>query len=173
MDIPGVNSLLVLLRHVGGSARYWLDHVCLGNEDVRDRSDEFSASGPVAEEMERHAAQREVIVAALEKLRDADPQDPPAAPPTDKERWWLPTIGGVMVHVYNECAQHLGHLEITRDALAAGLPRAYIFSTPRAASTSPWTVFRIDDGIRSSSRFRNPWTMRSRDSDSVKPVDMR
>lgn len=69
-DIPGVNSPLVLLRHVGGSARYWLDHVCLGNEDVRDRTDEFSASGTVADELERHAAQREVIVAALEKLRD-------------------------------------------------------------------------------------------------------
>ena len=123
-DIPGVNSPLVLLRHVGGSARYWLDHVCLGNEDVRDRTDEFSASGTVADELERHAAQREVIVAALEKLRDADPQDAPAAPPTDKRRWWLPTIGGVMVHVYHECAQHLGNLEITRDALVAGLPRA-------------------------------------------------
>ncbi len=122
-DIPGVNSPLVLLRHVGGSSRYWLDHVCLGNADVRDRTDEFSASGTVADELERHAAQREVIVAALEKLRDADPQAAPAAPPTDKERWWLPTIGGVMMHVYNECAQHLGHLEITRDALLAGLPR--------------------------------------------------
>lgn len=109
-DIPGVNSPLVLLRHVGGSARYWLDHVCLGNENVRDRTDEFSARGSVADELARHAAQREIIVAALEKLRDVDPQSAPSAPPADKQRWWLPTIGGVMVHVYNECAQHLGRL---------------------------------------------------------------
>ncbi|WP_295624583.1 DUF664 domain-containing protein [uncultured Corynebacterium sp.] len=123
-DMPGANSPLVLLRHVGGSARYWLDHVCLGNENVRDRTDEFTASGTVADELERHAAQRAVIVAALEALRDADPNAAPAAPPTDKQRWWAETTGALKVHVYNECAQHLGHLEITRDVLLAGLPRA-------------------------------------------------
>lgn len=124
-DIPGVNSPLVLLRHVGGSSRYWLDHVCLGNPDVRDRTDEFDPRpSTVAEELARHEGQREVIVAALERLRDADLRAAPAAPPSDKERWWLPTVGGVMAHVHNECSQHLGHLEITRDALVAGLPRA-------------------------------------------------
>lgn len=124
-DVPGANSPLVLLRHVGGSARYWLDHVCLGNENVRDRSDEFSARrSTVSQELARHAEQREVIVAALEQLRDVDKLASPKATPTDKRRWWLPTVGGVVVHVYNECAQHLGHLEITRDVLLAGLPRA-------------------------------------------------
>lgn len=123
-DFPGANSPLVLLRHVGGSARHWLDHVILGNEDVRDRPDEFSAAGSVADELALHARQREVIAAALVRLRDVDPRSAPVAPPTDKERWWLTSVGGVLAHVHNECAQHLGHLEITRDALVAGLPRA-------------------------------------------------
>lgn len=124
-DVPGMNSPLVLLRHVGGSSRYWLDHVCLGNENVRDRSDEFSArESTVAEELARHEEQRAVTVEALEQLRDVDPMQSPRVTPSDRRRWWLPTVGGVMVHVFHECAQHLGHLEITRDVLLAGLPRA-------------------------------------------------
>lgn len=123
-DMPGSNSPIVLLRHTCGSARFWLDHVCLGNENVRDRADEFSATASVAEELERFERERAVIADALEQLHEADWLAEPAAVPTDKQRWWLPTIGGVMVHVYREAAQHLGHMEITRDVLIAGMPRA-------------------------------------------------
>ena len=49
LPIPAINSLAVLLRHVTGSARYWLERVCLGRDYVRDRDGEFSAHCSVAE----------------------------------------------------------------------------------------------------------------------------
>ncbi|WP_448851072.1 mycothiol transferase [Corynebacterium sp. 335C] len=120
---PAMNSPAVLLRHVLGSARYWLDHVCLGHPNVRDREGEFSWSGPVADLAALFPGERAVIAAALDEIAELDPASAPASPPTDRERWWAGTVGGVVVHVLHEVAQHLGHLEITRDVLLAGLPR--------------------------------------------------
>lgn len=45
--------------------------------------------------------------------------------------------GGVVVHVVHEFAQHLGHLEITRDALLAGLPRAGTAPSTDGSHTTP------------------------------------
>lgn len=118
-DAPGMNSPIVLLRHVGGSAQYWLEHVCLGKPNVRDREGEFSASGPVVEELDGFLKQRTVIADCLEQLRAVDRSAAPAAIPTDKDRWWCASIEGVIVHVFHEVAQHLGHAEITRDVLLA------------------------------------------------------
>lgn len=119
-DAPGMNSPIVLLRHVCGSAQYWLEHVCLGKPNVRDRKDEFSASGPVVEELNGFLKKRTVIADCLERLRMVDRSAAPAAIPTDKDRWWCASIDGVIVHVFHEVAQHLGHAEITRDVLLAG-----------------------------------------------------
>ena len=120
LPIPAINTPIVLLRHVGGSARYWLERVCLSRDYVRDRTGEFSASGSVAEELAIYREQRAAIARCLEELRSVDRSAPPACVPTDKERWWCSSIEGVIVHVFHEAAQHLGHAEITRDALVAG-----------------------------------------------------
>lgn len=120
LPIPAINTPIVLLRHVGGSARYWLERVCLGRDYVRDRTGEFSASGSVAEELAIYREQRAAIARCLEELRSVDRSAPPACAPADKERWWCASIEGVIVHVFHEAAQHLGHAEITRDALVAG-----------------------------------------------------
>lgn len=121
LPIPAINSLAVLLRHVTGSARYWLERVCLGRNYVRDRDGEFSAHCSVAEGLEIYRRDRAAIESALVELRSMDRAGVPAAIPTDKDRWWCGSIEGVIVHVFHEAAQHLGHAEITRDALVAGL----------------------------------------------------
>lgn len=121
LPIPAINTLAVLLRHVGGSARYWLEHVCLGRENVRDRAGEFSAAGTVKEELAIYREQRAIIAGCLKELQGVDRSAAPAVIPTDKDRWWCTSIEGVIVHVFHEAAQHLGHAEITRDALLAGL----------------------------------------------------
>lgn len=120
LPIPAINTPVVLLRHVCGSARYRLERVCLGRDYVRDRDGEFSASGSVADELAIYREQRAAIAACLADLRELDRSAPPAKVPTDKERWWCASIEGVSVHVFHEAAQHLGHAEITRDALLAG-----------------------------------------------------
>lgn len=121
LPIPAINSLAVLLRHVTGSARYWLERVCLGRDYVRDRDGEFSAHCSVAEGLEIYHRDRAAIESALVELQGVDRAAAPAVIPTDKDRWWCGTIEGVIVHVFHEAAQHLGHAEITRDALVAGL----------------------------------------------------
>lgn len=121
LPIPAINSLAVLLRHVTGSARYWLERVCLGRDYVRDRDGEFSAHCSVSEGLEIYHRDRAAIESALVELQGVDRAGAPAAIPTDKDRWWCGSIEGVIVHVFHEAAQHLGHAEITRDALVAGL----------------------------------------------------
>ncbi|ALA68500.1 DUF664 domain-containing protein [Corynebacterium lactis] len=134
LPIPAINTPIVLLRHVGGSARYWLERVCLGRDYFRDRTGEFSASGSVAEELAIYREQRAAIARCLEELRSVDRSAPPACVPTDKERWWCASIEGVIVHVFHEAAQHLGHAEITRDALVAGAAGAADSARPAATS---------------------------------------
>ncbi|MDO5029349.1 MAG: DUF664 domain-containing protein [Corynebacterium sp.] len=121
LPIPAINSLAVLLRHVTGSARYWLEAVCLGRNYVRDREGEFSANCSVADRLEIYHRDRAAIESALAELQGMNRSQAPAVIPTDKERWWCASIEGVIVHVFHEAAQHLGHAEITRDALATGL----------------------------------------------------
>lgn len=145
LPIPAINTLAVLLRHVQGSARYWLERVCLGRDYVRDRDAEFSASGTVCEELQIYREQRSIIAECLAQLRTIDRTMAPAAPPTDKSRWWCSSIEGVVVHVFHEAAQHLGHAEITRDALLAGLSNNTESRASRAPSLLDAVVAQLQD----------------------------
>jgi hypothetical protein len=52
-----------------------------------------------------------------EWVRAGDPRVPPANPPRKGDGY--ATQGEVLLHVYEELAQHRGQLEITRDVLVA------------------------------------------------------
>ena len=56
-----------------------------------------------------------------EDVRVADPEAAPVNPPAGREDEY-PTQGDVLLHVYEELAQHLGQLEVTRDLLLARRP---------------------------------------------------
>ena len=92
----------------------WGGHAIAGHAVDRDRAAEFVATGSVADLLETVAAGRDQLAVDLETLESADP--PRGAPkPEDLERPLGHSQGAVAWHIYEELAQHLGHLELTRD----------------------------------------------------------
>ncbi|MGW9826522.1 DinB family protein [Brevibacterium pityocampae] len=117
---PGANSPFVLLTHCLGMMRRWSSTVNLGIRVPRDRDAEFSAIGRVADLLISAA---EVRAAFLADLTATDWNSPPVAPATGYGPWSQSTLG-VLLHVFEELCQHLGHLEITLDLLRAPDHRA-------------------------------------------------
>lgn len=113
----GGNTPYALVTHLLGAASWWIDHVVLGEPSNRDRDGEFTASGSVADlhrETERwltSLSARRAEIEATEKLA-VEP-----ALHTPLEGAW--TVGAALMHIYEEIAQHLGHLEITADIISS------------------------------------------------------
>jgi hypothetical protein len=117
-DLPGANSPFAILTHCLGVMEYWGGAIVAGRSIVRDRSAEFRATGRVAEltdATKRARHQLRADVAALEPFRP--PRGDPHA--TDSTLPLARTQGGVLLHIYEELAQHRGQMEITRDLLQA------------------------------------------------------
>lgn len=117
-DIPGANSPYVLLTHCLGVMAYWAGELVAGRNIERDRDAEFEATGPVAELVERAKAARaqfEAHVAAATPGAPLRAMPPPSYQGPDVEL----NQGGALQHVYEELAQHLGQMEIIRDAIVA------------------------------------------------------
>lgn len=121
-DLPGANSPYVILTHCLGVMEYWGGHMIAGRAIERDRPAEFRATGPVTELAQRVAAARERLeedMAAFDAL--AAPANPPD--PGDEQMPLGRSQGGVLMHIYEELSQHLGHMELTRDIIRAGQSR--------------------------------------------------
>jgi uncharacterized damage-inducible protein DinB len=116
------NSAYAILSHCLGVMEYWGGATVAERPVQRDRAAEFTASGDVAGLLRRcdqaRRRLREDLVgldsAALPVSVRRDPEDP--SPYTE-------TKGAVLLHVLEELFQHLGQMEITRDALVAGQRR--------------------------------------------------
>lgn len=117
-DLPGGNTASGLVAHVVGVMARWGRTVNRGIVVPRDRDAEFAMTGTVAETLALLEAGR---AALHEDVAAAEPGRPPVNPPTDRDRDdpTLATQGGVLLHVYEELAQHLGQLEVTHDLLLA------------------------------------------------------
>jgi bifunctional pyridoxal-dependent enzyme with beta-cystathionase and maltose regulon repressor activities len=120
-DIPGANTPYALLTHCLGVIEYWAGQVNRGRDAHRDRASEFVATGGVVELLARTDR---VLAQFAEDVAAIDPGAAPASPP---ESWARGphrplTQAGVLMHVYEEVAQHLGQLEVLRDALRTGPP---------------------------------------------------
>lgn len=122
-DLPGANSPFGLLTHCLGVMEYWGGHVIAGRESARDRDAEFLATGRVGELAE---AARAALGRFAEDLDGLEPAAPPRCPPDDAflgpDRRM--DQAGVAMHVYEELSQHLGQMEVLRDALVAEPSRA-------------------------------------------------
>lgn len=139
---PGANSPFVLLTHCLGMMRRWSSTVNLGIRIPRDRDAEFSAIGRVADLLVSAA---EVRAAFLADLTATDWNSPPVAPATGYGPWSQSTFG-VLLHVFEELCQHLGHLEITLDLLRAAELRADDHCAPdHRASDHRAAGHRADD----------------------------
>ena len=113
-DLPGANSPFAILTHCLGVVAHWASTVNLGLVVPRDRDAEFRATGTVVD----LARDTDAIRRAFAQWVEAADVD---APPVNPSRYdGAPTTQGeVLLHVYEELAQHRGHLEITRDVLQA------------------------------------------------------
>jgi hypothetical protein len=115
--VPGSNSAFALVTHVHGMTANWVRTVNRGIVVPRDRPAEFTATGTVGDAQRIVAATRAML---HEDARAASPRERPANP--DRRRDGsisYATQGDVLLHVYEELAQHLGQLEVTRDVLLA------------------------------------------------------
>ncbi|MBT0769378.1 aminotransferase class I/II-fold pyridoxal phosphate-dependent enzyme [Kineosporia sp. J2-2] len=115
---PTANSPFGLVTHCLGVMDYWCGTLIAGRRTDRDRDAEFTATGSAAQLLTAIDDARTRFLADLTHLRS---DDPPAVPPDPAfqgpERPL--TQGGVLLHVYEELAQHHGQLEGLRDELTA------------------------------------------------------
>ena len=115
----GGNSAYVILTHCLGVMEYWGGATVAERPVRRDRGAEFTARGEVAGLLRRtaHAGRRlredivglDAAAAPVSVRRDLD--DP--VPYTEAK-------GAVLLHILEELFQHLGQMQVTRDALVAG-----------------------------------------------------
>ena len=118
-DLPGANSPYVILTHCVGVVDYWVGTLIAGRNIQRDRDAEFEARGPVSELRDAVADLKERLRKDLLNIGGADSL---ASPPyggynplgDDGHEW---NTGAVIVHTYEELAQHHGQMELTRDIL--------------------------------------------------------
>jgi hypothetical protein len=113
---PEANSPYVILTHCLGLMEYWGGATVAERSIERDRAAEFTASGPVAPLLARAQRARQQLAEDLARLEswDAPPsvrRDPDDPVPYNE------TKGAVLLHILEELFQHLGQMEITRDAL--------------------------------------------------------
>ena len=109
-----------LIVHSLAAAQFWMQDVGLGEAMERDRESEFVAEATVAE-------LRSLLVAAKEQLADLAFRLEQGPTAVDHEvRLFLHeddgSDGSVVLHTFEELFQHLGHLELTADAVGAPLP---------------------------------------------------
>lgn len=114
----GTNSVAGLIVHCCELAPSWFAVPGLGRDGVRDRDAEFEAQATVAELRSRIAASVELTCALAEELvagpAAADHPLRDFLPGSDR------SDGALVLHVLEELFQHLGHLEVTADALVGG-----------------------------------------------------
>ena len=119
-DLPGANSPYAILTHCIGVCDYWIGTLLGKRESFRDRDAEFKASGTVVELRERVGELKANLLADIKQVQGEKPLE--SAPnslynplrSTDFGDW---TEGTVLIHAYEELAQHHGQMELTRDVL--------------------------------------------------------
>lgn len=116
--LPGGNTAYQIVRHCCGVLEFWGGQVLADRPITRDRPAEFTSSGQVEE-----------LIGLVERQRaqfrsDLTGFDGSAVPrgqleERNMDRDEVRTQGGVLMHVYEELAQHRGHLDITADLVGA------------------------------------------------------
>ncbi len=112
------NSAYAILTHCLGVLEYWGGATVAERPVQRDRAAEFTASGEVAGLLQRTDLARRRL---REDIVGLDAADRPANVRVDPEDPvpYTGTKGAVLLHVLEELFQHLGQMELTRDALVA------------------------------------------------------
>jgi Protein of unknown function (DUF664) len=111
---PATNAVAAIVVHCCGVSEWWLGHVGLGRESQRDREAEFSRTATLGELHD--------LVAATVRQVDADIStlETGATSPYADDRVFIDvdqSDASLVLHVTEELFQHLGHCELTADAL--------------------------------------------------------
>lgn len=113
-DLPGGNTAYQIVRHCCGVLEFWGGQVLADRTISRDRPAEFTSSGTVEELVTLVERQRAAFRSDLQGFDgEAVPRGPLEERNMDRDE--VRTQGGVLMHVYEELAQHRGHLDITAD----------------------------------------------------------
>jgi hypothetical protein len=114
---PETNTVTALIVHCCGVSEFWLGHVGLGRPTTRDRDGEFTQTATVAE---LHARVETTLAQISHDLRSLEAGE--ASAETEGGRELLQdgdrSDASLVLHVIEELYQHLGHMELTADALA-------------------------------------------------------
>jgi len=114
---PSTNTVAGLVFHCCELTRAWWAHVGLGEPSDRDRESEFAHTATVAE---LHEMVEETLAAADGYLQRMGAGE---STPDSPYREFLPggetSDASLVLHVVEELFQHLGHMELTADALTA------------------------------------------------------
>ena len=117
-DLPGANTPFGLVTHCLGVMEYWGGHVVAGRSVQRDRDAEFQARGTVAELIAQLGAARQRLESDVSGIEwSVAPRGVPDPSFAGPDR--ILDQGGVLLHIYEELAQHRGQLEVVRDVLLA------------------------------------------------------
>jgi hypothetical protein len=115
---PETNSVAALVTHCCGVSEFWLGCVGLGRPTTRVRDEEFTATATVAELHEMLGATQRQIDADIRSLDAGE-----ASPKHHAVRETLEdadvTDASLVLHLLEELYQHLGHMQLTVDALEA------------------------------------------------------
>ncbi len=114
--LPGANSPFQIVTHCLGVMEFWGGNRIAGRDVHRDRPAEFGATGSVEELVAKVEEQKRRFSADFDSLDGlASPRS--EGDPKDVDLPFARSQAGVVLHVFEELYQHLGHLEITRDVL--------------------------------------------------------
>jgi hypothetical protein len=114
--LPGANSPYAILNHCLGVMTWWGEYVVGGHQVKRDREAEFTIEGPISALITRVPGVRNAFVDRVNSANFGAPLHG-AIVPEDEALPFGRTQGAALFHVYEELAQHLGQLELTRDIL--------------------------------------------------------
>ena len=117
-DLPGANTAYQIVFHCCGMLEWWSREAVLGIDVGRDRDAEFVATGSLDELTARVDGVRRQLHIDLEGIEldmplRGDPSEHYRGTPIGG------TARGVLLHVFEELAQHHGHLELTRDLVTS------------------------------------------------------
>lgn len=112
---PTTNSISGLVTHSTEVCEFWLGHVGRGRPSTRDRDAEFTHQADRAELLDRISTARAAMADHVASLGEED------GTPSEVRGFLYgdESDDSLILHVVEELYQHLGHMEITADALAA------------------------------------------------------
>ena len=112
---PDTNSVSGLVTHCAMLCEFWLGHVGLGDPTERDRDSEFASQAGRAELVGLIEAAQAAVPGHLARLAAGEGR------PNEMRAFLYGDDGddSLVLHVVEELYQHVGHLEVTADALVA------------------------------------------------------